>query len=987
MKQALSIARKELEAYFGSPMALIFVGVFLVVTLFTFFWATAFWSRNIADVRPLFQWMPLLMIFLIAALTMRQWSEEQQAGTLEMLLTMPVSKTQLVIGKFLAVLALVGVALLITISLPITVALLGRLDPGPVVGGYLAAVLLASAYAAIGLFISSRTDNQIVALILSVIVCGLFYLVGSTTITSLTSGTLAEVLRSLGTGSRFESIERGVLDIRDLLYYASITVLFLVLNVISLDGKRWGSGKQMQSYRRNRMLTAVLLTLNLIVFNTLLFRVNTVRADLTQDGDYTLSQVTRDLVGNLQEPLLIRGYFSQKTHPLLAPLVPRIRDLLQEYEIAGKGKVQIDFVDPITNPELEAEANQTYGIRSTPLQIADRGGQSLVNAYMSILIRYGDQNQVLSLLDMIETSQSQVGGDIEVRLRNPEYDLTSSIQRVVYGFQSLDSVLARLESPAKMTLYVTPATLPESIAKAPDQIKAVADTITKQANGKFEFTTIDMSQPPSGVSANTLEEKYQIQPIAAGFFTTDTFYMHIVVESGTKYEVIYPSGTFSETETRNAIESALKRLAPGSLQAVGVWTPPDTPQVDMFGQQQPSLQSYQTIVSTLRKNYDVRTVDLSTGSVPGDINALVVVGPQNMTDLERYAIDQFLMHGGSVFVAEGTYQLGIDQQGGLALQTINGGLSEMLDAYGIKIDQKLVMDTQNVPFPMQVQRNTGGVTTQEIQLLNYPQFVDVRSDAMERGNPIVAGLPSVTMNWVSPLIVDEAKNKDRTITTLLKSSTNSWATTDTTTQPNLDLYPDTGFPIGTDRASYPLAVAVTGSFTSYFKDKPSPFATPTTVPGTTTPVPSATPLPSVTPTATSTPSVSSQSFVTTSPDSARLVVVGSSEFLNDNIFSLLQRVGDDRSTNNLQFVQNSVDWFVQDTALSSIRARGASARLLRPLVEGEEGRWEVFNYAFALLSLIGLGALWQVRRRTERPMDLLPPRADADAMPPATTLN
>jgi ABC-2 type transport system permease protein len=984
MKQALSIARKELEAYFGSPMALIFVGVFLVVTLFTFFWATAFWSRGIADVRPLFQWMPLLMIFLIAALTMRQWSEEQQSGTLEMLLTMPVSKTQLVIGKFLAVLALVGVALLITISLPITVALLGRIDFGPVIGGYLATILMASAYAAIGLFISSRTDNQIVALILTVIVCGLFYLVGSPTITNLTTGTLAEALRALGTGSRFESIERGVIDLRDLIYYASITILFLVLNVISLDGKRWGSGTQLQSYRRNRMLTAVLLIINLIVFNTLLFRVNTVRADLTQDGDYTLSQVTRDLVGNLQEPLLIRGYFSQKTHPLLAPLIPRIRDLLEEYEIAGKGKVQIDFVDPITNPDLEAEANQTYGIRSTPLQMSDRGGQQLVNAYLSILIRYGDQNQVLSLLDMIDVNE--VGGDVDIRLRNPEYDLTSSIQRVVYGFQSLDSVLARLESPARMTLYVTPATLPESLIAAPAQITAVADTIQQQSNGKFEFTTVDMAQPPSGTNANTLLEKYQIQPIAAGFFTTDTFYMHVVIESGSKYEVIYPTGSFSETETRNAIESALKRLAPGSLQAVGVWTTPDVPQVDMFGQQQPSLQSYQTIVTTLRKNYDVRTVDLSSGSVPADLNALVIVGSQNMTDLERYAIDQFLMRGGSVFVAEGTYQLGVDQQGGLALQPINGGLKDMLDYYGVKIDAKLVMDTQNAPFPIQVQRNVGGVTVQEIQQLNYPQFVDVRSDAMERGNPVVAGLPSVTLNWVSPLIVDTTKNAERTVTTLLKSTTNSWTTTDTATQPNLDLYPDTGFPEGTDKASYPLAVAITGSFTSYFSDKPSPFATPTTVPAETTPIPTATLVPSITPTATSTPSVSSQSFVTTSPDSARLIVVGSAEFLNDNIFALSQRLGDERSANNLQFVQNSVDWFVQDTALSSIRAKGASSRLLRPLVEGEQGRWEVFNYAFALLSLIGLGALWQIRRRTERPMDLLPPRAPADVLPPATTL-
>jgi ABC-2 type transport system permease protein len=173
MKQVLSIMRKELEGYFGSPMALIFVGVFLAVTLFSFFWVDTFFARGIADVRPLFRWMPVLLIFLVAALTMRQWSEEERSGTLEVLLSLPVSRIQLVTGKFLAVMALVAVALGLTIFLPITVQMLGNLDWGPVVGGYLAALLLAGAYTAIGLFLSSRTDNQIVSLILSVLLCGL----------------------------------------------------------------------------------------------------------------------------------------------------------------------------------------------------------------------------------------------------------------------------------------------------------------------------------------------------------------------------------------------------------------------------------------------------------------------------------------------------------------------------------------------------------------------------------------------------------------------------------------------------------------------------------------------------------------------------------------------------------------------------------------------------------------------------------------------
>ncbi len=116
-----------------------------------------------------------------------------------------------------------------------------------------------------------------------------------------------------------------------------------------------------------------------------------------------------------------------------------------------------------------------------------------------------------------------------------------------------------------------------------------------------------------------------------------------------------------------------------------------------------------------------------------------------------------------------------------------------------------------------------------------------------------------------------------------------------------------------------------------------------------------------------------------SPDSARLVVIGSSEFLNDNLFQLASRMGEDRSANAVQFVQNTVDWFAQDVGLSTIRARGAAAHPLRPLEAAEQSRWEIFNYAFALISLIVLGVVWQMRKRAEKPIPLLPADVPADA--------
>ncbi|HEX5125946.1 MAG TPA: ABC transporter permease subunit, partial [Rhodocyclaceae bacterium] len=259
LRDILRVARKELGGFFASPAAFLFLGAFLLATLFVFFWLETFFARNIADVQPLFKWLPVLLIFLVAALSMRTWSEERRAGTLESLLTSPVSTLSLVLGKFLAGLALVALALLLTLPLPITVSFLGQIDWGPVIGGYIATLFLAAAYLAIGQTMSARTDNPVVALILTTVVCGVFYLIGADALTSLFGVRTASVLALIGTGSRFESITRGVIDLRDLYYYLSLVGLFLTLNLFSLERIRWAgnpSTAQHRTYAALAMLTA-----------------------------------------------------------------------------------------------------------------------------------------------------------------------------------------------------------------------------------------------------------------------------------------------------------------------------------------------------------------------------------------------------------------------------------------------------------------------------------------------------------------------------------------------------------------------------------------------------------------------------------------------------------------------------------------------------------------------------------------------------------
>src|SRR5690606_3713494 len=164
------------------------------------------------------------------------------------------SPWSLVLGKFLGVLALVALALLLTLPLPVTVALLGPLDWGPVIGGYVATLLLAAAYIAVGLAVSARSDNAIIALIGTVAVCAVLHFIGSGTLASLVGQPLGRWLGLIGTGSRFEVITRGVLDLRDLVYFLSLAGIFLVLNVHGLERLRWAGNPANANHRRRTAL-------------------------------------------------------------------------------------------------------------------------------------------------------------------------------------------------------------------------------------------------------------------------------------------------------------------------------------------------------------------------------------------------------------------------------------------------------------------------------------------------------------------------------------------------------------------------------------------------------------------------------------------------------------------------------------------------------------------------------------------------------------
>lgn len=228
---------KEFRSYFNSPIAYIFIISFLIITNWLFF--KSFFILGQATMRMYFNYLPWLFLFFAPAITMRMWSEEMKLGTLETLMTLPVRDIDLIVGKFFASYGLLVLTILLTFTIPMTVAALGNPDDGPIVGGYLGAILMGGAYIAIGLFVSSLTENQIVAFIIAISICFGMLIVGEDFVLMAIPPSIAPILDFIGLGTHFDSIGRGVLDSRDFLYYLSVIGIFLFLNVRTIQSRKW----------------------------------------------------------------------------------------------------------------------------------------------------------------------------------------------------------------------------------------------------------------------------------------------------------------------------------------------------------------------------------------------------------------------------------------------------------------------------------------------------------------------------------------------------------------------------------------------------------------------------------------------------------------------------------------------------------------------------------------------------------------------------
>lgn len=239
MRIIWAIFKREFLGYFITPIAYVFIATFVFLSGIFAFYLGAFLERGQADLLPFFNFHPWLYLFFIPALAMRLWAEERRSGTIELLLTLPVSLPQAVIGKFLAAWAFAGIALALTFPIWISVNYLGNPDNGVILAGYAGSLLMAGAFLAIGACISALTANQVIAFVVAAVVCLAFVLSGHPIVLDLFSGWapefFVEAVSSFSFLSHFNAINKGVIDLRDLIYFASLIAFWLFANVLLVN--------------------------------------------------------------------------------------------------------------------------------------------------------------------------------------------------------------------------------------------------------------------------------------------------------------------------------------------------------------------------------------------------------------------------------------------------------------------------------------------------------------------------------------------------------------------------------------------------------------------------------------------------------------------------------------------------------------------------------------------------------------------------------
>ena len=446
MRSLVALVKKDLRGYFDQPTGYILIVIFVALLSYWFFRSALLTSEN--SLRPLFTTeftverpsLPWLLVLFVPAATMRLLAEEQRDGTLEILLTQPIRAWVVLIGKFVTGVLFVGIAILSTIGLPIGLATAGSLDEGAIIGQYVGSIFLAASFVSIGLFTSSLTRNQIVAFILGLTAIALLMMVGMEQVSVTLPPRLASLLRLLSPVTHFATIARGVIDLRDVLYFIALISTFLSAAFLMMRAKSL-SHKSIQ-YRNLQLGVAGLIVLSMLVgwFGTSIAG----RLDLTEEKLFTLSPGTTQILSGLDDILTVE-FFKSKDPPVQASVIARdVEDFLEEFVARSGGNVKLVERFPLDD-DADALKSQLAGVPPIQYSVQSEGELQVKTGFMGLAMTYVDRRQVVPVIESIDGFEYRLASLAHTMLQK-EQDRKTLAFLTGYGERSLSEDMSTLAS-------------------------------------------------------------------------------------------------------------------------------------------------------------------------------------------------------------------------------------------------------------------------------------------------------------------------------------------------------------------------------------------------------------------------------------------------------------------------------------------------------------------------------------------------------------
>ncbi|MFB6181699.1 MAG: Gldg family protein [Candidatus Magasanikbacteria bacterium] len=452
----LSIIKKELKQYFDHPTAYVLIVVFLLINSFFFFRSVLI--QQAATMRPMFDFLPWILLFFVPAITMKMIAAERKNDTLDLMLIQPFKLWQILLGKLLSALIVVAVPLALTIIIPLSLSSAGAFDWGQITAQYIGAIFLSLGLSAIGLFASSLTKNQVVSYISSLAISFFFLIVGFPVVLMELSGTLRLVFRQLSLFSHYRNIIKGVIDLRNVIYFLSFAGSFLAVTYYLLRRPR--ANKKKKEFRQLKIGVALLVGISIVV-NLLSYNIPG-RLDLTEENLYTLSPSTSKMLTNLDDIVTIKLYTSQTLPAQVGMKKREVKSMMRNFHRASEDNIKIKF-KTVGSDETSRRDALSAGIKPVRFNVLKQNQYSVKKGYFGLTVEYaGSQETIPFIKD----------------LSNLEYKLASSINKLTtdkkkkiafisgHGEKKISGKLSTLKKKLSNRYQVEEITLTKSSSKS-----------------------------------------------------------------------------------------------------------------------------------------------------------------------------------------------------------------------------------------------------------------------------------------------------------------------------------------------------------------------------------------------------------------------------------------------------------------------------------------------------------------------------------------